>query len=577
MSESPTGTIKTVQKTFGGEQMDVVLRKCRSIEESEGAFPPLQPETVVRDEVKEERDVAVELRDGTVIYADIYRPDGGAGVPAIVAWSPYGKRATHTPHGVPEGTLSPATKYEGPDPYYWCYQGYAVVNPDARGAGCSEGDIEVFGTTEGRDMADLIDWVGAREWCNGKVGMSGNSWLAIAQWFGAAERPAHLACIAPWEGCTDIYRQLVCHGGIPEVAFNSFLARRMVGPGWVEDTVENNHIHPLFDAYWEEKAAKLEQIEVPAYITAGWSHFHLWGSLEGFSRISSKDKWLRVHREFEWPDSYTPENLEELRRFFDRYLKGIRNGWELTPRVRLDVMDRGEADFVTRRAEKHFPLTDAKPQQLFLAPGDGSLAPDLPGSAEETTYEAVGGYATFDHVFDQGTEVTGYIKLRLWVEARGSNDLDLFVLLQKLDAAGNFVPTLVMGQEHPGAWAFMRASHRELDEERSTEFAPVHTHRREELLEEGEIVPVDTAIWPTSRYWHAGERLRLVIAGHYRRDPRWFEPFRWHHRNKGTHVVHAGGEYDSHLLLPVVPRVRDVVAEGPLTPLPTPPEPSFLQ
>jgi hypothetical protein len=53
---------------------------------------------------------------------------------------------------------------------------------------------------------------------------------------------------------------------------------------------------------------------------------------------------------------FTPENLEDLRRFFDRYLKGIRNGWELTPRVRIDVMDADDSDHASKRAEAEFPL-----------------------------------------------------------------------------------------------------------------------------------------------------------------------------------------------------------------------------
>ena len=58
-----------------------------------------------------------------------------------------------------------------------------------------------------------------------------------------------------------------------------------------------------------------------------------------FRRIRTPKKWMRAHRDFEWPDSYKPENLDDIRRFFDRYCKEIHNGWEMTPRVRLDVMD----------------------------------------------------------------------------------------------------------------------------------------------------------------------------------------------------------------------------------------------
>ncbi len=83
--------------------------------------------------------------------------------------------------GVPLRKLSELQKWEGPDPGYWVQYGYAVINPDPRGVGKSGGDIYQFGTQEGRDGADLVDWVGEQPWCSGKVALSGNSYLSIAQ------------------------------------------------------------------------------------------------------------------------------------------------------------------------------------------------------------------------------------------------------------------------------------------------------------------------------------------------------------------------------------------------------------
>jgi predicted acyl esterase len=66
-------------------------------------------------------------------------------------------------------------------------------------------------------------------WCNGSVGLVGNSWLGIAQWLIAAERPPHTKCIAPLEGASDIYRELICRGRIPGWAFFGFIAETMSG------------------------------------------------------------------------------------------------------------------------------------------------------------------------------------------------------------------------------------------------------------------------------------------------------------------------------------------------------------
>lgn len=545
-------------ESFAEGEVDV---HYRTSEEGPGMlyYAHFAPGVHVENGILCEQDVPVTLRDGTVIYTDVYRPEGATDVPAIVAWSPYGKRHGYAPKGrqaflalgVPPGTTSPMAKFEGPDPAYWCHLGYAVVNPDARGAGHSEGNLLCVGTQDGRDAYDLIEWVAAQTWSNGKVGMSGNSWLAMVQWYTAAEKPPHLACIAPFEGCSDVYREFICTGGIPEPGFNEFLLSGLRSESLIEDWVAMARTYPLMNPYWDDKVARFEDIEVPAYITGGWSHFHLRGATEAFRRIASPRKWLRIHRDFEWPDAVDPQTLEDLRRFFDRYLKDIRNGWEMTPRVRLDVMDAYDVDFATRRAEGEFPLARTVYTPLYLAP-HGRLSPETVEVESSVSYDAAAGETTFDVTFEHETEVTGYLKLRLWVEAQGSEDMDLFVAVQKLDRDGRFVPTLVLGEPYPGTPGLMRVSHRELDESLSTPDHPHHTHRHEQLLGAGEVVSVEVEIYPTSRIWHPGEQLRVVVSGRYQRHG-WFEPFAWDTRNRGRHVIHLGGPYDSHLLVPIVP------------------------
>ena len=155
-----------------------------------------------------EKDVAIRLRDGVNIFVDILRPAGDEQVPVLVAWSPYGKSRGNHPRyvqlfamlGMDTQTVSGLMKFEGPDPAFWCARGYAICNPDPRGSYYSEGDIRVWSRQEGEDYHDLIEWLGGQDWCNGKVGLTGNSYLAISQWFAAAEQPPHLAAIAPGRG-----------------------------------------------------------------------------------------------------------------------------------------------------------------------------------------------------------------------------------------------------------------------------------------------------------------------------------------------------------------------------------------
>jgi predicted acyl esterase len=507
-----------------------------------------------------DQDASVKLRDGTTIYLDIYRPDGPEGVsdlPTIVAWCFFGKRPSDSPktwqvHGVPPETVSRMARFEGPDPAYWCKQGYAVVNVDSRGAGHSEGNLVVWGEQDGRDGADVVEWLAAQVWSNGKVGMFGNSGLAMCQWWIAAEQPPHLACIAPWEGTADLYREFVSENGIPCPGFVNFVMDNQRGPGYIEDFVQMLAEYPLINGYWESKIPKLERIKIPAYVTGGWSHVHLRGAVTGFRRIRSPKKWLRIHREFEWPDTYSWLNQEDLRRFFDRYLKGVRNGWELTPRVRIEVMDAYDYDFQVNRPEKEFPLARTEYKKLYLDAAQRALSFEPLTTVSRVSYDAKDGLTTLDLTFEEDTELTGFMKAHLWVEADGHDEMDLFLTVQKLDQNGKWLPTSVLGEDHPGAWGRLRVSHRALDPDLSTDWQPVQSHRAEERLRPGEIVPVEVPFYPLSRIWHKGEQLRLQIAGRYFREG-WFEPFSWDTDNKGAHVIHTGDKYDSYLQIPVVP------------------------
>jgi predicted acyl esterase len=224
-------------QTHAAEPIEVLFRKARATTDPKGRYPGFKPDTTTLKagttvkpgalplpcDILFERDVAVTLRDGTTIYTDVFRPAGGNNLPAILAWSPYGKEGGNQllddfpfRAGVPKDAVSGLQKWEAPDPAYWCAHGYAIVNPDVRGAYMSEGDVRFWGTQDGQDGYDFVEWVAAQEWSNGKVGTAGNSWLAIAQWYIAAERPPHLAAIAPWEGLTDLYRHDVFRGGIPD-------------------------------------------------------------------------------------------------------------------------------------------------------------------------------------------------------------------------------------------------------------------------------------------------------------------------------------------------------------------------
>ena len=209
--------------------------------------------------------------------------------------------------------------------------------------------------------------------------------------------------------------------------------------------------YPLMNAYWESKIPEFEKITIPVYITAGWNHIHLRGAMNAFMKIRSPKKWLRIHREFEWPDAYMWWNLEDLKRFFDRYLKGIRNGWEATPPVRIDVMDAYDYDFQVARPEREFPLARTQYQKLYLDAADSrSFALSRCRPSSKASYDADEGRTTFDITFDEDVELTGYAKVRLWVEADGNDEMDLFITVMKLDENGRVAADRRHGAAAPG-------------------------------------------------------------------------------------------------------------------------------
>jgi predicted acyl esterase len=229
--------------------------------------------------------------------------------------------------------------------------------------------------------------------------------------------------------------------------------------------------------------------------------------------------------------------------------------------VRIEIRQRHGV--ATEREEAEWPLARTEYRKLYLDLAEGKLADEAPASEAQSGYDATNGRATLDHTFAEATEFTGYASLTLWVEADGSDDIDLFVALQKLDREGQVVGFTFYGfyENGPVALGWLRASHRGLDRARSTPAQPVHLHTREELLSPGEVVELEVELWPFSVRFESGESLRLVIAGAdiYRPEDGAMLPFPLHEqtRNAGTHVLHSGGTYGSFLTLPSIPGPGD--------------------
>jgi predicted acyl esterase len=547
-------------------------RAPRNTPEERGGKPPVYRRILENEHAMIiERDVAIPMRDGVKLYADIFRPADERPVPPIIAWTPYGKHVPFDPRrflnaGVKEGDTSEYTAFEAPDPVFWIPSGYAVVVIDVRGTWYSEGTAHYLAPEEAQDFYDAIEWAGTQPWSSGKVGLSGVSYLAQLQWRVAELGPPHLAAINPWEGWTDTYREVATHGGIPDTHFWPTLWNRWgAARGPIEDLEAETKEHPLDDAFWRSKAVDFSKIKVPAFVVASWTDqgLHTRGTFEGFKRIASKEKYLLAHGQKKWAHYYVPENMRRLRDYFDHVLKGADNDVKNWPKVLVEVRERNGV--ATLRAENEWPIARTQYTKLYLDAANGRLERAPVVQSASVSYDAVvpelaeAECAAFQITFDRDTELTGYMKLRVFMSCTEGDDMDVFVGLHKLDAKGALVPFAYYAQfdDGPVALGWLRASQRELDLQKSTEWQPVHTHTRVQKIAPGEIVPLDIEIWPSGTRFEAGETLRLTVQGiDINRYPKDKVPVYFRHEasvNKGRHVIHAGGEHESYLLVPAIP------------------------
>lgn len=557
---SPAGSLDNPESGFRGFHPGTTVLKAGSVMVP-GAMP-------LPCDILFERDVAVTMRDGATIYIDIFRPvDDTEKVPAIINAGTFGKNGPYIDldkisvwtgaknrFGIPRAATSGLETWEGTDPAFWVNCGYAVVNVDNRGCGMSEGDAPYFGTQEAEDDYDVIEYLGTRDWCNGKVTMSGNSWLCIVQWYAAAMQPPHLACIAPWEGHTDLYRDEMVDGGIPN--YPAVRRPNAYGRNKMEDMILNIRDNPLMNDYWRDKVIALEKIQCPAYIVASYtSMVHCQGTLRAWRTVSSREKWLRIHHTQEWHDLYDPFYTQDLKRFYDHYLKGMNNGWEHTPTCRISVLDPGGEDIV-ERVENEFPLARQQFRKLYLDADTMTLNFEQGKAETSMRYRGDDGksIAKFTFPITEETEIVGYMKLRLWVEADGHDDMDLFVKISKVGPDGKYRYHDAIMCDYSGPDSRHRVSLRKLDEEKSLPEIPYYTYDTVEKLRPGEIVPVDIAIWPTGLRFHAGETLEVAICGfEYELCSQPKEGIPMGIDNHGDHIIHTGGKYDSHLLVPFIP------------------------
>jgi predicted acyl esterase len=548
-----------------------------------------------------EKDVLVPMRDGTLLYADVFRPETTEKVPVILNISVYQKDKLWVPPPDLEEKANPYMNWETVNPEWWCPRGYACVRVDARGAGRSPGKSEPSSIQEGVDTYDAIEWIAKRAWCSGKVGMLGISYHASSQWRAANLNPPSLKAIMPWEGRADQYRDQAYHGGIFAMGFigNWWLTHtahhllgRPRGPNpdaFHNDMMWNMMRNDLDSEYWRMNSARWDRITVPLYSVGNWGGFsmHLRGNTEGFMLAASKHKKLRVHTGTHFHPFHSEEGRTEQLRWFDYWLKGIDTGIMDEPAVKLEIRTGGSPERYAFRQENEWPLartqwtkvhlrinTDEPSGEMMAAEGDlfceptkeekkltysasGSTKAGIAsGSSLSTTHGNTGrtGVSFESGPMPEDTEITGPLMMNLWVSST-SEDMDIFVSLRNIGSDGRDVCEVGQhGQPIPCVTkGWLRASHRKLDNEKSLPYRPYHAHDERWWLEPNQPVECQIEIWPTSMVFKKGHRLRLDIQP---RDGAGSAPYTHYHAdyNAGAdNTVYSGGDKLSWLLMPIVP------------------------
>ena len=548
-----------------------------------------------------DKDVAIPMRDGARLMANVFRPRGAGRFPAIINLGSYQKDKHWTPPADLEEEDNPHMNWETVNPLWWVPRGYAAVRVDGRGSGKSPGQTDPFSIQEALDFYDAIEWAARQPWCNGNVGLLGISYFAMTQWFVANLKPPSLKAIIPWEGAADMYRDFAYHGGIFCFGFVSnwymnHMAHHMLGKVYENnpDTFSKNwvwhYMHDNLDrGQYRDRQADWSKIDIPLYTVGNWSGMglHLRGNTEAFMHAKSKHKKLRIHAGTHYHPFYAEEARHDQLRFLDCWLKGKKNGVMDEPPVKLLIRTGGGKGYKFRY-ENEWPLARTRWTKMYLQPAkpavragdpvEGNLTTTKPKTRRAVSYSASGmskagvasaswtstvlagslprmGISFETAPFAAATEITGPINLVLWVSS-STEDMDMFATLRNIDRDGKDVWEIGQQQQPvPMAKGWLRVSHRKLDPRRSLPYRPYHAHDERQPLKPGEIVQVQVEVWPTCMVFKRGHRLRLDIQP---RDGVGSAPYTHYSAdyNVGDNTIYTGGSMASHLLLPIIPALR---------------------
>jgi uncharacterized protein len=543
-----------------------------------------RPASPPRHEVRTLLDVRIPVSDGLELSANLWLPVPVADepekrFPAILEMIPYRK----------DDWRAASDRSRGE---WFAARGYAFCRLDVRGTGSSPGiALDEYTARETQDGFEAVQWLAIQAWCSGTVGMWGMSYGAFTAAQVAKLRPPSLKAILLVMGTDDRYTTDIHYvGGCVTVSELSQYAVSMVGmnalppwpryrgAGWIEEWRDRLERTPvwLFEwlrrqhdgPYWRQGslAPDYDAIDAAIFSIGGWMDEYVDAALRMQERCRAPRRTLVGNWVHAFPDdAYPGPNLDwlhESARFFDRWLKGDRNGLEEEPRVVLYRHEYAPPEPFPAAWPGEWLAFDAWPppgateRTLHLAPGQVPLVGELreeppePAGIERLAHRATSGTAA-PLSWGGGSPPNGLARDMRRDEAMlptfTSAPLDL-----PLDVIGVAVAELAWESSTPIATAVVRLSDVAPDGIPTQVTAGILnlTHRESDSdptpLEPGVVHHVRVPMRATAHRFLAGHRLRLSVASGY-----W--PVIWPSPDVAEHGIHLGGPDGSHLVLPVVP------------------------
>ena len=551
-------------------------------------------------EISVEKDVPVPMRDGVRLYADVYKPRTRGRFPVILIRLPYGKGEFFC--------WMPAIGE------FWAKRGYACVVQDVRGKWRSEGEWDPF-VNEANDGYDTLDWVATQPWCDGSVGMMGESYYGYTTWAAALTGHPSLKCIAPCTTAMDIYGVWVYDGAFCLQTMGSWpitmnakeyrnklrLDYRHLPLATMDDEAEipcdyykEWLRHPTRDSYWERinLSHKYAQVKIPVLHMGGWCDLFVSAAIDdwGGVRANSDDaqarenQWLLIgpwdhtfttnytHRigQLDIGDASTTTYWDDCQAYFDYWLMGIDNGFDSTARVKVFTI--GDNEWHSR---SEWPPAGTTYRDFYfhsggnahLAKGDGSLGSTAPTSAEPVD----------SYIYDPRDPVALTMNEDLWARAKYLQDRAL--LSDRPDVLVYDTAPLDAGMEITGPISVtLHAASSARDTDFTAALVDVfpngyahlvqegiirasfrESDRERSFIEPGRIYAYAIDLRAASYVIKMGHRIRVEISSsnfnRYDRNPNTGNTFGMDaHVNSAEQTIYHNAEYPSRITLPIMPR-----------------------